>query len=114
MKYLSYGHQGYQGDDLSLFYEGFTFSAAYTPLPIFGIFLPQIGGGVALNRFRIGDARGSVTASINNPGLFAEAAVQLNMIRWLKINVGFRQTFFSPIMNTGEAFAEIGLHIPTR
>ena len=114
LKYLSFGHQNYSGEEILLHYFGFSFSMAYTPLPVFGLFLPQVGGGVSLNRFQLGNAKGSVTSSLNNPGLFAEVAVQVNLLRIIKVNLGARQNFLSPWVNFTEAFVEVGLHIPTK
>jgi len=114
LKYLSFGDQRYGGEDIRLHYAGFSFSMAYTPLPVFGIFLPQVGGGVSLNQFRLGNAKGSLTSSLNNAGLFAEAGVQINFFRWLKVNLGARQNFLHPWANFTETFVEAGLHIPTR
>lgn len=114
LKYISFGDQHYDGEDILLHYFGLSFSMAYTPLPVFGVFLPQIGGGVSLNRFQLGNNKGSVTSSLNNPGLFAEVAVQVNLFRWLKLNVGARQNFLSTWVNFTEAFVEAGLHISTQ
>ncbi len=114
LEYLSFGDPMFEGGQIIFHYTGFSFSMAYTPLPVFGLFLPQVGGGVSFNQFRIGNARGSTTSSINNPGLFAEAGVQVNLFRWIKLNVGARQYFLSSWINFTEAFFEVGLHIPTR
>ncbi len=114
LEYLSFGDPMFKGGQIILHYAGFSFSMAYTPLPVFGLFLPQVGGGVSFNQFRIGNARGSTTSSINNPGLFAEAGVQVNLFRWIKLNVGARQYFLSSWVNFTEAFFEVGLHIPTQ
>lgn len=114
LEYLSFGDPTFKGGQIILHYAGFSFSMAYTPLPVFGVFLPQIGGGLSFNQFRIGNAVGSTTSSINNPGLFAEAGVQVNLFRWIKLNVGARQYFLSPWVNFTEAFFEVGLHIPTQ
>jgi len=114
LEYLAFGDPTFEGGQIMLHYAGFSFSMAYTPLPVFGVFLPQIGGGLSFNQFRIGNALGSTTSSINNPGLFAEAGVQVNLFRWIKLNVGARQYFLSPWVNFTEAFFEVGLHIPTR
>ncbi len=114
LEYLSFGDPLFEGEEIMLHYAGFSISVAYTPLPVFGLFLPQVGGGVSINQFRIGNAVGSITSSLNNPCLFAEAGVQINLIRWLKLNVGARQNFFSPQANFTEAFLEVGLHIPTQ
>lgn len=113
LKYLSFGDPSYGGEDIILHYAGFSLSVAYTPLPVFGLFLPQAGGGVSFNQFRIGNAKGSSTSSLNNPGLFAEVGVQVNLLRWLKLNVGVRQNFLGPWVNFTEGFLEVGLHIPT-
>ena len=115
LEYLSFGDPLFEeGEEIMLHYAGFSISMAYTPLPVFGLFLPQVGGGVSYNQFRIGNPVGSITSSLNNPCLFAEAGVQINLIRWLKVNVGARQNFFSPRVNFTEAFLEVGLHIPTQ
>jgi hypothetical protein len=114
LKYLSFGDPRYGGEEIILHYAGFSLSMAYTPLPVFGLFLPQVGGGVSFNQLRVGNIKGSVTSSLNNPGLFAEVAVQVNLFRWLKLNVGARQNFLSPWVNFTEGFLEVGLHIPTR
>jgi len=114
LKYLSFGNPRYGGEEIILYYAGFSLSMAYTPLPVFGLLLPQVGGGVSFNQLRVGNIKGSVTSSLNNPGLFAEVAVQVNLFRWLKLNVGARQNFLSPWVNFTEAFLEVGLHIPTR
>jgi|GEM_PF-6295211 len=114
LEYLAFGDPTFEGGQIMLHYAGFSFSMAYTPLPVFGVFLPQIGGGLSFNQFRIGNALGSTTSSINNPGLFAEAGVQVNLFRWIKLNVGARQYFLSPWVNFTEAFFEVGLHIPTQ
>ncbi|MFB0516228.1 MAG: hypothetical protein ACETWG_06455 [Candidatus Neomarinimicrobiota bacterium] len=114
LKYLSFGDKRYGGEDILLHYLGFSFSMAYTPLPVFGLFLPQVGGGISYNRFRLGNDKWSVTSSLNNPGLFAEAGMQVNLLRWFKVNVGARQNFLSPWVNFTEAFLEVGLHIPTQ
>ena len=114
LEYLSFGEPMFEGEDIMLHYAGVSFSIAYTPLPVFGLFLLQVGGGMSFNQFRIGNARGSTTSSLNNPGLFAEAGVQVNLFRWIKLNVGARQYFLSSWVNFTEAFFEVGLHIPTQ
>lgn len=114
LKYLSFGDPRYGGEEIILHYAGFSFSMAYTPLPVFGLLLPQVGGGVSFNQFRIGNAKGSTISSLNNPSLFAEVGMQVNLFRWLKLNVGARQNFLGPWVNFTEAFVEVGLHIPTK
>ena len=113
LKYLSYAHRSYDGEDVLLHYYGFSFSMAYTPLPVFGLFLPQVGGGLSLNQLRLGNSKGSLTSSLNNSGLFAEVGMQINLLRGIKLNLGARQHFFSPHTNFTETFLEIGLHIPS-
>ncbi len=113
LKYLSYGDRSYNGEDIILHYAGFSFSFAYTPIPVFGVFLPQVGCGVSANQLRIGNRQGSTTSSLNNPGLFAEVGVQINLMRWLKLNVGARQNFLSNWVNFTEGFLEVGLNIST-
>ncbi len=112
--YLSYVDPDYGGEEILLHYGGASFSAAYTPLPVFGILLVQVGGGVSINQFRLGNSAGSLTSTLNNPGLFAETGVQVNLLRWLKVNFVARQYFFSPMVDFSDAYASVGLHIPTR
>jgi hypothetical protein len=114
LEYLSFADRSYEGEKLLLHYAGVSFSVAYTPLPVFGIFLPQIGGGFSINQLRLGSTKGSLTSSINNPGLFAEAGVQVNITRGLKLNLGGRQHFLSPWLNFTDTFVELGLNIPTQ
>jgi hypothetical protein len=114
LKYLSFADQSYHGEDLLLYYAGASFSVAYTPLPIFGIFLPAVGGGFSFNQFRLGSTKGSLTSSLNNPGLFAEVGLQINVTRGIKLNLGARQNFLSPHINFTDTFLEVGLNIPTQ
>ncbi|MFC1619375.1 hypothetical protein ACFL45_05465 [Candidatus Neomarinimicrobiota bacterium] len=114
LKYLSFADQSYHGEDLLLYYAGVSFSFAYTPLPILGIFLPAVGGGFSYNQFRLGSTKGSLTSSLNNPGLFAEVGFQINVTRGIKLNLGARQNFLSPQVNFTDTFIEFGLNIPTQ
>ncbi len=112
LTYLAYGETDYDGTDIELSYVGAAFGISYTPLPIFGIFLPQIGGGVSYNMFSLGKFGKTEIATTRNPSVYAEAAVQVNLLRWLKFNIGMRQDFMSPKVNFGGVFMEAGLHIP--
>lgn len=114
LEYLSFAAGNYHGENLLLYYAGFSFYAAYTPLPLFGIFLPQIGGGFSFNQFRLGSTKGTVTSSLNNPGLFAEVGLQINVTRGIKLNLGARQNFLSPWLNFTDTFIEFGLNIPSQ
>lgn len=113
LEYLSYAHKSYDGEDVLLHYYGVSFSTAYTPLPVFGLFLPQVGGGLSINQLRLGNSKGSLTSALNNSGLFAEVGMQINILKGIKLNLGARQHFFSPYANFTETFLEVGLHIPT-
>ncbi len=112
LTYLAYGDEDYDGGNLDLSYVGVAFGISYTPLPIFGIFLPQIGGGVSYNMLSLGKFGKMEIAATRNPSVYAEAAVQVNLLRWLKFNIGMRQDFMSPKVNFGGVFMEAGLHIP--
>lgn len=112
LTYLAYGDSGYEGEELVLNYAGFAFGVSYTPLPVFGILLPQIGGGASYNLFTIGKIGTMQLSSMRNPSVYAEVAVQVNLLRWLKFNIGLRQDFLGPKVNFGGLFMEAGLHIP--
>jgi hypothetical protein len=114
LTYLSYAHNSYEGEEVLLHYYGISFSMAYTPLPVFGLFLPQVGAGLSLNQLRLGNTKGSLTSSLNNSGLFAEVGMQINLLKGIKVNIGARQYFLSPHVNFTETFLEVGLHIPTQ
>ncbi|MCK4579481.1 MAG: hypothetical protein KAU50_11885 [Candidatus Marinimicrobia bacterium] len=114
LTYLAYGNQDYNGDDLVLSHAGGAYGIAYTPLPVFGIFLPQIGGGAGYYVLQIGELGGESISVTRNPALFAEVAVQVNLLRWLKINAGYRQNFLAPRVNFNGPFLEAGLHISTK
>ncbi|UCD37815.1 MAG: hypothetical protein JSW54_13500 [Fidelibacterota bacterium] len=113
LEYLSYTDAKYGGENILLHYFGLSVSMAYTPLPVFGIFLPQIGGGLSFHQMRLGNKEFSLTSSLNNPSVFAEIGVQVNLLRWIKLNAGARQNFLGPNVNFTETFLEIGLHIST-
>lgn len=112
LTYLAFGDEDYNGGNLDLSYVGVAFGVSYTPLPVFGIFLPQIGGGVSYNMLSLGKFGSTEIAATRNPSVYAEAAVQVNLLRWLKFNIGVRQDFMSPKVNFGGVFMEAGLHIP--
>ncbi len=114
LRRLAYGIDSYKGQDILLHYAGFSFAMAYTPLPIFGIFLPQIGGGFNLSQFQLGSSFGKPLSAMTNSGLFAEVGVQVNLLRRIKLNGGVRQDFLNPLVGFREFFLEVGLHIPTR
>ena len=114
LELLSFADPSYEGEEILLHYGGVSLSAAYTPLPVFGLFLAQVGGGVSLNQFRLGNSLGSLTSSLNNPGLFAEVGLQVNVLSWLKINAGFRQYLASRWVDFSDAYVGVGLHIPIR
>ncbi len=114
LTYLAYGDSRYEGEDLVLNYAGFAFGLSYTPLPVFGIFLPQIGGGASYNMLTLGKFGSARLSATRNPSVYAEVAVQVNLLRWLKFNIGLRQDFLSPKVNFGGLFMEAGLHIPGR
>ena len=114
LRRLAYALDSYNGQDILLHYVGFSFALAYTPLPVFGIFLPQVGGGFNLSQFQLGSSIGKPLSAMNNSGLFAEVGVQVNLLRWIKLNGGVRQDFLNPLVGFREYFLEVGLHIPTR
>ena len=114
LRRLAFALDSYNGQDILLHYAGFSFAMAYTPLPVFGIFLPQIGGGFNLSQFQLGSSIGEPISAMNNSGLFAEVGVQVNLLRWIKLNGGVRQDFLNPLVGFREFFLEVGLHIPTR
>lgn len=114
LTYLAYGNPDYHGEDLSLWYAGFTYGIVYTPLPVFGLFLPQIGGGASYHVLQIGTPGSSRISATRNPALFAEVAIQLNLLRWIKLNAGYRQNFLATRINFNGPFLEAGLHISTK
>ena len=114
LRRLAYALDSYNGQDILLHYAGFSFALAYTPLPVFGIFLPQVGGGFNLSQFQLGSSIGEPLSTMNNSGLFAEVGVQVNLLRWIKVNGGVRQDFLNPLVGFREFFLEVGFHIPTR
>jgi hypothetical protein len=114
LTYLAYGDSRYEGEDLVLNYVGFAFGISYTPLPVVGILLPQIGGGASYNMLTLGKFGSARLSATRNPSVYAEVAVQVNLLRWFKFNIGLRQDFLSPKVNFGGLFMEAGLHIPGR
>jgi hypothetical protein len=95
-------------------YTGFSWGMAYTPLPVFGIFLPQVGGGLSYNYFNMGDEISSKGSVVANPGIFAEIGLQTNLFRWLKLNIGLRRDFMNPQINFTRSYLEVGLHFSSR
>ena len=114
LTYLAYGDPDYHGEDLSLWMAGFTYGLVYTPLPVFGLFLPQIGGGASYHIMQIGKPGVTGISTTRNPSLFAEVAIQVNLLRWIKINAGYRQNFLASRVNFNGPFLEAGLHISTK
>ncbi len=114
LNFLAHGDPGYADQPLYLNYGGFSFSLAYTPLPIFGFVLPKIGGGYNLHQFQIGEFGKSPISSANNRSVFIYGAVQVNIFRWLKINTTFKQSFFGERINFSEGFVDFGFHFSSR
>jgi len=112
LRLLSYGDESYDGEQLRFYQVGFAASVSYTPLPIFGLLLPHIGGGGAMWRHSIGPNLESEVAGINSYAIFAEVGVQANVLKWLKVSAGGRQYYhyLAPRYDTLEMFAEIGIH----
>lgn len=114
LKYMAYGDPRYQGKPVALAHTGFSATLAYTPLPIFGVILPRVGGGMGFYQFRLGAWGVKQVSTVKNHTLFAEIGMQVNLFRWFKVNAGLRQNFFSSQIDFSEGFVEIGFHIPTR
>lgn len=95
-------------------YTSFSWSVAYTPLPVFGLFLPQVGGGVSYSYFNMGTSVEAKTSVVANPGIFAEVGIQANLFRWLKFNFGLRRDFFNPHLNFTRSYIDLGIHISSR
>lgn len=112
LRLLTYGADSYNGEQLRLYRVGFAASMAYTPLPIFGLLLPSIGVGGALWRHSLGHEVTGGLSAVNSYSIFADVAVQVNVLQWLKVNVGGRQNYHyqAPRYDTLEMFIELGIH----
>ena len=114
LRLLSYGDPSYKGEKLRLYQLGLAASVAYTPLPVFGLFLPHIGVGGAVWRHSIGHEVGSEFSVTNSASAFVEMGIQGNPLRWLKVTFGGRKYYLAPRYDTLETFLEIVLHISRR
>lgn len=112
--FLAHGDPDYTDQPLRLNYGGFSFSIAYTPLPIFGFVLPKVGAGFNLHQLQMGEFGKSPISSANNPSVFLYGGVQLNIFRWLKINATLKQSFFGERINFSEGFVDFGFHFSSR
>lgn len=95
-------------------YTSFNWSVAYTPLPVFGLFLPQVGGGVSYSYFNMGATIEATNSVVANPGIFAEVGMQANLFRWLKLNIGLRRDFLKPHLNFTRSYIDLGIHFSSR
>ena len=111
LKFLSFGDGRYGAGNLYLHRLGLAFSSSYTLLPVFGLFLPQVGAGAALHQWQLGDQTLTETATLGGFTLFGEASIQFNLLSWLKVNIGARQHFLDENFNQSEVYLDLGLHI---
>ena len=114
LHFLSAGTEDDVDRATKLNYTGFSWGMAYTPLPVFGIFLPQVGGGLSYNFFNVGNGLGSKVSVVSNPGIFADIGLQANVFRWLKFNIGVRREFANPHINFTRSYFELGIHFSNR
>ena len=110
LRLLSYGNESYGGETLRLYQLGAAASVSYTPLPVFGLFLPYVGAGAAIWRHSIGQEWNSELSAVNSTSLFVEVGLQANLRRWLKLTLGERQYYRTPRYDYAETFLELGVH----
>ena len=110
LRLLSYENQAYNGEPLSLYQLRAAASVFYTPLPVFGLFLPYLGAGAAVWRHSIGQQPDRELSAVSSTSLFVEAGLQVNLLRWLKLSLGGRQYYFAPRYDSLETFFELGVH----